>query len=62
MHGLDYLINHYKEWKIESIALPPLGCGNGGLEWSIVGPIIYQKLSELEIPVEIYAPYGTKQY
>jgi len=61
VHGLDYLISHYQEWGIESIALPPLGCGNGGLEWSLVGPIMYQKLSELEIPVEIYAPYGTKQ-
>lgn len=61
VHGLDYFISHYQEWGIKSIALPPLGCGNGGLEWSLVGPIMYQKLSELKIPVEIYAPYGTKQ-
>jgi len=60
VQGLDYFISHYQEWGIESIALPPLGCGNGGLEWSLVGPIMYQKLSELKIPVEIYAPYGTK--
>ncbi|MCD4818842.1 MAG: macro domain-containing protein [Candidatus Cloacimonetes bacterium] len=57
--GLDNFISHYKEWKISSIAFPPLGCGNGGLEWSVVGKIMYQKLSELDIDIEIYAPYGT---
>ncbi|MGB8227446.1 MAG: macro domain-containing protein [Sedimentisphaerales bacterium] len=57
--GLDYLVSHYKEWGIKSLAIPPLGCGNGQLEWKIVGPIIYKKLRYLEIPVEIYAPYGT---
>lgn len=38
---------------------PPLGCGNGGLTWKVVGPLIYNKLCELPIEVEIYAPYGT---
>lgn len=61
-NGLDEFINKYKEWNIKSIAFPPLGCGNGGLDWTIVGPIIYQKLSQLSIPVEIYAPYGTSAY
>lgn len=59
--GLDIILEKYREWGIESIALPPLGCGNGGLEWEIVGPIMYQKLSTLDIPVEIYAPFGTPQ-
>ena len=57
--GLDIFVKKYKEWGIESIAFPPLGCGNGGLEWAVVGPVMYQRLSKLEIPVEIYAPYGT---
>ena len=39
--------------------MPPLGCGNGGLEWSEVGPLIYQKLHARPINVEVYAPYGT---
>lgn len=30
--GLDYFVKHYAEWGITSIAFPPLGCGNGGLE------------------------------
>jgi O-acetyl-ADP-ribose deacetylase (regulator of RNase III)/uncharacterized protein YwgA len=57
--GLDYLVAHASEWGITSIALPPLGCGNGGLEWSEVGPLIYQKLHGLPIDIECYAPYST---
>jgi O-acetyl-ADP-ribose deacetylase (regulator of RNase III)/uncharacterized protein YwgA len=57
--GLDYFAKHFKEWGVTSVAFPPLGCGNGGLEWTMVGPVMYSKLSKLGIPVEIYAPYGT---
>lgn len=57
--GLDFFREHYKEWNIKSIAFPPLGCGNGGLEWSDVGPLMYTKLADLDIDTEIYAPYGT---
>ena len=57
--GLDYLVHHYQEWGITSIALPPLGCGNGGLDWEDVGPLIFEKLGSLNLDVEMYAPYGT---
>ena len=57
--GLDYLLAHYKEWGITSIAIPPLGCGNGQLEWEVVGPLIYSRAKQMDIPVEVYAPYGT---
>lgn len=57
--GLDFLAEHVAEWKISSMAMPPLGCGNGGLEWAEVGPLIYRKLHELPIDIEVYAPYGT---
>jgi len=36
------------EKQIKSIALPPLGCGNGGLEWDQVRPAIETALSSLE--------------
>lgn len=58
-NGLEYFIEKYKDWGVTSVAFPPLGCGNGGLEWDIVGPLMYQKLSSLDIHVEIFAPYGT---
>ena len=51
---------NYEKYGITSVAFPPLGCGNGGLTWEVVGPIMYQKLSSLPIEVEIYAPFGTK--
>lgn len=57
--GLDYFVKHFRAWGITSVAFPPLGCGNGGLEWASVGPLMYSKLKGLGIPVEIYAPFGT---
>ncbi|MBM4278145.1 MAG: macro domain-containing protein [Deltaproteobacteria bacterium] len=57
--GLQYILAHYKEWGITSLAIPPLGCGNGQLEWVAVGPLIYRYANQMEIPVEMYAPYGT---
>ena len=57
--GLDYLERHYKAWQIKSLAVPPLGCGNGQLEWRVVGPILLRHLKRLEIPVELYAPHGS---
>lgn len=57
--GLDSLKEHYQEWGIRSIAVPPLGCGNGQLEWRVIGPTLHRELSKLAIPVELYAPLGT---
>lgn len=57
--GLDIFLAHYKAWNITSVAFPPLGCGNGGLEWELVGPIMYKALSKIDIPVEMFAPFGT---
>lgn len=59
--GLDWFRENYKKYKIDSIAFPPLGCGNGGLDWDIVGPVMYYKLKDIPIYIEIYAPYGTKR-
>jgi O-acetyl-ADP-ribose deacetylase (regulator of RNase III)/uncharacterized protein YwgA len=57
--GLDHLLYHYQDWGIKSIAIPPLGCGNGELEWRVVGPTIYRYVSQMNIDVELYAPHGT---
>lgn len=55
--GLEFLKQNYKKWGIKSIAVPPLGCGYGQLEWRVVGPTIYRYMKQLEIPVELYAPH-----
>lgn len=57
--GLRYLQAHYRLWGIESLAVPPLGCGQWQLEWRVVGPTLYRHLKHLEIPVELYAPFET---
>ena len=57
--GLDWFAANDQELGIHSIAFPALGCGNGGLTWETVAPIMYQKLHTLPIAIEIYAPYGT---
>ena len=52
--GLYSLVQEIKERNIRSIALPPLGSGLGGLEWSNVRPRIeaaFQELSDLRIVV-----------
>lgn len=59
-NGLEWFRNNYQQLGITSIAFPPLGCGNGGLPWSTVGPLMYKMLSDLPIDIEIYAPFGTK--
>ncbi|NLC85470.1 MAG: Appr-1-p processing protein, partial [Bacteroidales bacterium] len=38
--GLKDLVNLIHEYNIKSIAIPPLGCGNGGLEWEKVKPLM----------------------
>lgn len=54
--GLDDLINVISSYNITSIAIPPLGAGNGGLNWNRVKDIIEQKLSNLDIEIYIYEP------
>ncbi len=57
--GLDDLVRVIRELGIRSIALPPLGCGNGGLSWSAVEPLIRRKLKAVpEVDVQLYAPEG----
>lgn len=55
--GLIDLVRIVRELDIRSIALPPLGCGNGGLDWAVVRPIIEDALAELrEVDVLVYEP------
>src|SRR5260370_31381484 len=57
--GLRDLINVVKVENIHSIAVPPLGCGNGGLKWSLVRPRIEQAFAEVpEVAVQLFHPEG----
>lgn len=54
--GLQDLRNKLLEYSISSVALPPLGCGNGGLNWNEVKPEIESALSNLPIDIVVYEP------
>lgn len=58
--GLVALIDEVKRRSIKSIAVPPLGCGLGGLDWAVVRPLIEQAFAATpDIHVLLYAPTGT---
>lgn len=54
--GLKDLKSKIIELNIKSIAIPPLGSSNGGLDWTIVEPMIVGTLKDLDCIVEIYEP------
>jgi O-acetyl-ADP-ribose deacetylase (regulator of RNase III) len=54
--GLADLVRVIQENNITSLALPPLGAGNGGLDWERVRRMIEEKLSCLDADVYIYQP------
>ena len=56
--GLTALVSLIDEMRIESIAIPPLGAGNGGLVWSKVRHLIEERLSSVEqsTVITIYEP------
>ncbi|HTD68761.1 MAG TPA: macro domain-containing protein [Candidatus Limnocylindria bacterium] len=55
--GLVALKDVIREKQIKSIAIPPLGCGNGGLDWAVVRPLIEKALGDLkDVEVVVYEP------
>lgn len=55
--GLKDLVRQIRELQIRSIALPPLGAGNGGLPWPEVKRRIQEALESLEgVEVWVYEP------
>lgn len=56
--GLQTLAENYEAWGIKSLALPPLGCGLGGLEWGQVWPLMQRYLGDLPIDIEVWVPDG----
>jgi len=58
--GLQALVKDVNRLHIVSLALPPLGCGHGGLVWDDVYPLIVQAFNSLpDIRVVVYAPGET---
>lgn len=54
--GLVALKEALKKHQIKSVAIPPLGCGNGGLDWEKVKELITEALKDVEAEVYLYTP------
>jgi O-acetyl-ADP-ribose deacetylase (regulator of RNase III) len=55
--GLKRLAEVIEEYQIKSIAIPPLGCGNGGLKWEKVKSMIDKYLGHLSnVDIQVYEP------
>jgi O-acetyl-ADP-ribose deacetylase (regulator of RNase III) len=52
--GLQKFVSAYEQQGITEISFPRLGCGNGGLDWANVRPLMESYLSRLTIPVYIH--------
>nr|WP_320010547.1 macro domain-containing protein [uncultured Desulfobulbus sp.] len=59
--GLKELRKFILENQVKSIAIPPLGCGNGGLDWQLVRKEIENNLSDIS-GVEILVFEPTRKY
>ena len=57
--GLEDLVSVVTDLGIKSVAVPPLGCGNGGLSWRDVEPLIREAFRSLrDVEVLVYPPAG----
>jgi O-acetyl-ADP-ribose deacetylase (regulator of RNase III) len=55
--GLHDLVRQVQVRGIRSIAIPPLGCGNGGLDWNVVKPMIEQAFAAVpDVQVHVFEP------
>lgn len=59
--GLTQLVKVIKEKNIKSIAIPPLGSGNGGLDWNKVKQILEKHLADVNCDIHIYEPSAAIQ-
>ena len=58
--GLHDLVRVIDKLQIKSIAIPPLGCGNGGLEWEPVKLLIEEAFANLpDVEVRLFVPTWT---
>jgi O-acetyl-ADP-ribose deacetylase (regulator of RNase III) len=59
--GLNELRGEIQRRGIRSIAIPPLGAGNGGLDWAEVKPLIVDELKDVDCDVIVFEPTPTYQ-
>ena len=59
LSALYYIKNNIEDLKLQSIAIPALGCGLGGLDWKLVRPSIHAVLGGLkDVDIILFPPQG----
>lgn len=56
INGLNDLKQQIANYHIKSIAIPPLGSHNGGLQWDKVKQLIEQSMADVDCDIHIYTP------
>tara|TARA_R110002020_G_scaffold5179_6_gene21940 strand:+ start:1847 stop:2878 length:1032 start_codon:yes stop_codon:yes gene_type:complete len=60
--GLDDLIGQILKLQIKSVVMPPLGCGNGGLDWREVKALMTEKLTPVkDVDFVVFVPHSDGQ-
>ncbi len=60
--GLLALVDEIQRLDVHSVAVPPLGCGLGGLDWSEIRPIIEEAFrTTREVRVLLFEPRGAPE-
>jgi O-acetyl-ADP-ribose deacetylase (regulator of RNase III) len=60
--GLQALVAEVRRRGIRSLAMPPLGCGLGGLDWNKVRPMIERAFAQLpDVRLMLFAPAGAPE-
>ena len=54
--GLEDLVRVINQYSLKSVAIPPLGAGNGGLNWVRVKQLIEDKLKNVDADIFVYEP------
>jgi len=60
-HALRALAKIARKERFESLALPRLATGVGGLDWAEVWPMVQDRLSGLDVPVYVYSEFHAGQ-
>ena len=60
--GMRSLVDEIQQRDITSVAIPPLGCGNGGLEWPHVEAIIQQQMQAVPDTRVVLYPPGARSH
>lgn len=59
--GLKDLVKTLQSLNIESVAMPAIGCGNGGLSWDVIKKTIKEYLSDVDMNIIVYNPVDIKE-